>query len=234
MNFRALGKPAKCRQERVPLGHLGTMWLGRGATCEESWSCNWSVIRVFSGSQRKNRRKARVAFNRGQRAAMVGRDSGMQVRQPPGPSLLDIWRLVAKRTTLYMHPTGSAEVGIFTSVRLCSPALVFCCPSWCAWVPSTAWALVRPRAVATSPLMSNVLIDCRRTGASGEKCRQTWFRCSLDLSVRLCAMVVIRKYGRGWRPKRQRRYRQQVIFHIPVMLLSLEPAFNVWALYLSL
>ena len=178
--------------------------------------------------------KARLVLKREQRAAMIGRDGNMQVRQPPVTCLLGNLRLGVKCTTLYMHSTGTAEVGISTSVRLCSPALVFCCPSWCAWVPSTAWALVRPRAVATSPLMSNVLIDCRRTGASGEKCRQTWFRCSLDLSVRLCAMVVIRKYGRGWRPKRQRRYRQQVIFHIPVMLLSLEPAFNVWALYLSL
>ena len=79
----------------------------------------------------------------------------MQVRQRLEPASFTIWRLAVKRTTLYMHPTGTAEEGIYLSVRLCSPELVSFCPSCCAWVPSIVWALARPPAVAVSPLMSN-------------------------------------------------------------------------------
>ena len=84
--------------------------------------------------------KGHLASTREQRAAMIGRDGDMQVRQRLEPGPRAIWRLGVKCTTLNMHSTGSAEVAIVSSVRLCSPALVFCCPSWCGWVPSTAWA----------------------------------------------------------------------------------------------
>ena len=120
------------------------MWLGRGATCEESWSCNWSVIRLFSGSQRKNQRKACVAFNRGQRAAMVGRDSGMQVRQPPGPSLLDN---LATRSKAHHSVYASYWVGrggdfhfstsVLTSARFLLPFVVRLGPQHCVG-PGTA------------------------------------------------------------------------------------------------
>ena len=133
-----MGKPAKCRQQRVVEGHLGTMWLGRGATCEESCSCNWSVIRVFSGSQRKNRRKARVAFNRGQRAAMVGRDSGMQVRQPPGACLLDNLATRSKaHHSLYAFYWDSRwwdfhfSTSVLTSARILPPVLPRAGPQHC-------------------------------------------------------------------------------------------------------
>ena len=120
------------------------MWLGRGARCEESWSCNRSVIRVFSGSQRKNRRKARVAFNRGQRAAMVGRDSGMQVRQPPGPSLLG---KLATRSKAHYSVYASYWVGrggdfhfstsVLTSAHFLLPFVVRLGPQHCVG-PGTA------------------------------------------------------------------------------------------------
>ena len=70
--------------------------------------------------------KAGFALKREQRAAMIGRDGNMQVRQRLQPGSRAIWPLRVKCTTLYMHSTGTVEVGIFSLVRLCSPALVFC------------------------------------------------------------------------------------------------------------
>jgi hypothetical protein len=110
--------------------------------------------------------KGRLVLNREQRAAMVGRDGNMQVRQRLAHASQTRWRVAVKRTTLYIHPTGTALVAIYRLVRLCSPALVFCCPSCCAWVPSIVWALARPLAVAMSPIISHGQIDCRRTGAA--------------------------------------------------------------------
>ena len=72
--------------------------------------------------------KDRLPLTREQRAAMIGRDGNMQVRQRLQPGSRAIWRLGVKCTTLYMHSTGTAAVGIFSLVRLCLPALVFCCP----------------------------------------------------------------------------------------------------------
>ena len=108
--------------------------------------------------------KAGFALKREHRAAMIGRDGNMQVRQRLEPGPRAIWRLGVKCTTLYMHSTGTAEVAISRLVRLCSPALVFCCPSCRVRVPSIVWALGRPRAVAMSPIMSHGQINCRRTG----------------------------------------------------------------------
>ena len=70
--------------------------------------------------------KDRLPLTREQRAAMIGRDGGMQVRQRLGPGSWAIWPLRVKCTTLYMHSTGTLQVVIFSLVRLCSPALVFC------------------------------------------------------------------------------------------------------------
>ena len=98
----------------------------------------------------KNRRKARVAFNRGQRSAMVGRDSGMQVRQPPGACLL---RYLATRSkvhhSLYAFywdaPGGYFQfsTSVLTSARLlfalCGRSRV---PS-IVWAPSSWVALIR-------------------------------------------------------------------------------------------
>jgi hypothetical protein len=105
---------------------------------------------------------------------MIGRDGDMQVRQRLEPGPRAIWRLGVKCTTLYMHSTGTAEVAIVSSVRLCSPALAFCCPSCRARVPSIAWALARRQQVAMislqftgklgNILMTNYCLTYRRCG----------------------------------------------------------------------
>ena len=118
--------------------------------------------------------KAGFALKREQRAAMIGRDGNMQVRQRLEPGPRAIWRLGVKCTTLYMHSTGTAEVAISRLVRLCSPALVFCCPSCRVRVPSIVWALARRQQVAMislqftgklgNILMANYCLTCRRCG----------------------------------------------------------------------
>ena len=68
--------------------------------------------------KRKIGKKARLALNREQGAAMIGRNGNMQVRQRLEPGPRAIWRLGVKCTTLYMHSTGTAEVAISSLVRL--------------------------------------------------------------------------------------------------------------------
>ena len=75
----------------------------------------------FRDPREKNGKRARLAWKRQKRAAMIGRNASMQVRQRLEHPSQTIWRLGVKRTILYMHPTGTAEVGIFRLVRLCSP-----------------------------------------------------------------------------------------------------------------
>ena len=115
---------------------------------------------------------AGFALKREQRAAMIGRDGNMQVRQRLQPASWATWRLGVKCTTLYMHSTGTAELAISRLVRLCSPALAFCRRSCRARVPSIVWALGRPRAVAMIVLqfngklgyilITNYCLTCRR------------------------------------------------------------------------
>ena len=122
--------------------------------------------------KRKIGKKARLALNREQGAAMIGRNGNMQVRQRLQPASWATWRLGVKCTTLYMHSTGTVDGGIFMLVRLCSPALVFCRRSCRARVPSIAWALARPRLVAIIVLqlngklgyirITNYCLTCRR------------------------------------------------------------------------
>ena len=122
--------------------------------------------------KRKIGKKARLALNREQGAAMIGRNGNMQVRQCLQPGSWASWRLGVKCTTLKMHSTGTVDGGIFMLVRLCSPALVFCRRSCRARVPSIAWALARPRLVAIIVLqlngklgyirITNYCLTCRR------------------------------------------------------------------------
>ena len=75
--------------------------------------------------------KGRLVLNREQRAAMIGLDGNMQVRQPPGPSLLDN---LATRSKAHHSVYASYWVGrggdfhfstsVLTSARFLLPFVV--------------------------------------------------------------------------------------------------------------
>ena len=75
----------------------------------------------FRDPREKNGKRARLAWKRQKRAAMIGRNASMQGLEHPSQTL---WRVGVTRTTLYMQPTGTAEVAIVRSVRMWSAALV--------------------------------------------------------------------------------------------------------------
>ena len=82
--------------------------------------------------------KGRLVLNREQRAAMIGRDGNMQVRQPPGPSLLD---KLATRSKAHYSVYASYWVGrggdfhfstsVLTSAHFLLPFVVRLGPQHC-------------------------------------------------------------------------------------------------------
>ena len=97
-----------------------------------------SVRRVFSGSPRKNWKKNSFRLKREQRAAMIGRDGNMQVRQPPGACLLGN---LASRSKVHHSLYAFYWVGrggdfhfstsVLTSACILLPFLPRACPQHC-------------------------------------------------------------------------------------------------------
>ena len=165
---------------------------------------------------------------------MIGRDGGMQVRQRLGPGSRAIWPLRVKCTTLSMQSPGTAAVGIFSLVRLCSPALVFCCPFLPRAGPQHC---VGPGTTAAGfPELYNV--------TRPDRLPQNWSRLrkvSADMVPMLPGLVgaplcntCYKQILKGWAVPMPKEVPATGDLHKPIIFLSLDPAFNVRAPHLLL
>ena len=151
LNFIPLGKPAGWRHARVrgaPLRSRTVRPRSPGCSGREVTSLsNTCIAGIF---EKKNGKRARLALKQQKRAAMIGRDSGMQVRQPPGACLLGNLATRSKvHHSLYAFywdaPGGYFQ---FSTSVLTSACLLFALcgrsrvPS-IVWAPSSWVALIR-------------------------------------------------------------------------------------------
>ena len=178
--------------------------------------------------------KDRLPLKREQRAAMIGRDSGMQIRQPPGACLLGNLATPSKvhhsLYAFYWDGRGSDfpfSASVLTSARLLLPFMPRACPQHCV-------------GVGTTPGGCNESYNVTRPN----QLPKNWSRLrkvSADMVPMFPGLVgaplcntCYNQILKGWAVTMPKEVPATGDLHKPILFISLDPDFNARAPHLLL